>query len=194
MRYFFFLPAFFFADFFAAFFFVAMLKLLQELTKGTALVHPGPCEPGIQPPGESPERSNSSTKSASQGRDPDGKGHAAAGFNAVLGAGDGTVGAGACTAGAAGAATNFTAFLAGCFAFAFATARLAFPRPAAGFALRAAPAFLAVCATRRTLPRAADFFITRFGFARFTPRFGLARAAAFFFLPAFVAMSMLPSV
>jgi len=194
VSYFFFLPAFFFAVFFAAFFFVAMLVLLQELTKVTAPLHPSPCEPGIQPTGESPEQSNSSTKSASQGREPDGKGHAAAGFRAVLGAGDGTVGAGGCTAGAAGAATNFTAFLAGCFGFAFATARLAFLRTVAGFALRAAPALLAFFATRRTLPRAADFFTTRFGFARFTPRFGLARAAAFFFLPAFVAMSMLPSV
>jgi hypothetical protein len=194
MRYFFFLPAFFFAVFLAAFFFVAMLRLLQELTKVTALQHPGPCEPGIQPSGEPPVRSNSSTTSASQGREPDGKGHAAAGFKAVLGAGDGTVGAGACTAGGAVAATNFTAFLAGCLGFAFATVRLTFPRLAAGFALRAAPAFFAFFATRRTLPRAADFFTTRFGFARFTPRFGLARAAAFFFLPAFVAMSILPSV
>ena len=40
MRYFFFLPAFFFAVFLAAFFFVAMLRLLQELTKGTALQRP----------------------------------------------------------------------------------------------------------------------------------------------------------
>jgi hypothetical protein len=93
-----------------------------------------------------------------------------------------------------GAATNLTAFRAGCFAFALETARLAFPRPEAGFALRAAPAFIAFFATRRTLPRATAFLTTRFGFARFTPRFGLARAAAFFFLPAFVAMSMLPSV
>jgi hypothetical protein len=34
------LPAFFFAVFLAAFFFVAMLRLLQELTKGTALQRP----------------------------------------------------------------------------------------------------------------------------------------------------------
>jgi hypothetical protein len=194
VRYFFFLPAFFFAVFLAAFFFVAMLRLLQELTKGTALQHRGPCEPGIQPPGEPPEQSNSSTTSAVQGREPDGNGHAAAGFRAVRGAGDGTVGAGACTAGATGAATNLTAFLAGCFGFAFGTARFTFARLAIGFALRAAPAFFAFFATRRTLPRAADFFTARFTFARFTPRFGLARAAAFFFLPAFVAMSMLPSV
>lgn len=196
MRYFFFLPAFFFAVFLAAFFFVAMLRLLQELTKGTALQRSGPClRAGYPTTGRTAQAVEFFDDiSAYQGRDPDGKGHAAAGLRAVLGAGDGTVGAGACTAGAAAAATNFTAFLAGCFGFALATVRLTFPRPAAGFALRATPAFFAFFAARRTLPRAADFFTTRFDFARFTPRFGLARAAAFFFLPAFVAMSMLPSV
>ena len=171
-----------------------MLRLLQELTKGTALQHPGPCEPDIQPPGEPPVRSNLWTASASQGREPEGKGQAAAGFRAVLGAGDGTVGAGAGTPGVAAAATNFTAFLAGCFGFAFATLRFTCPRLAAGFALRDALAFFTFFAAPRTLPRAADFFTARLGFARFTPRFGLARAAAFFFLPAFVAMFMLPSV
>jgi hypothetical protein len=194
VRYFFFLPAFFFAVFFAAFFFVAMLELLLELTKVTALLRPDPYGPGIQPTGGAPEQSNSSMPVASQGREPDGKGHAAAGFSAVRGAGDGTVGAGACAAGAAEGATILTAFFARCFGFAFATARLALPRPTAGFALRAAPAFRAFFAMRRTLLRAATFFTARFAFARFTPRFGLARAAAFFFLPAFVAMSMLPSV
>jgi hypothetical protein len=96
--YFFFLPPFFFAVFFAAFFFVAMLKLLLELTKDTALLPPAPIEPATQPPGGLPDRSNSSRVGPSQGREPDGNGHAAAGFSAVLGAGEGTVGAGACAA------------------------------------------------------------------------------------------------
>jgi hypothetical protein len=188
VRYFFFLAAFFLADFFAAFLFVAMLALLLGLTK-VLLLPTGPREPVIRPPGGTPGPSNSSTYAVAQGRDPDGNGHAAAGFKAVLGAGDGTVGAGACAApGVAGAATAFTAFGAAFFALTLATtARFA-------FALRAAPALRAFLATRRTLLRAATFFAARLAFARLTLRFGLARAAAFFFRPAFVAIFMPPSV
>jgi hypothetical protein len=186
--FFFFLAAFFFADFFAAFLFVAMLELLLGLTK-ELLLPTGPREPAIRPPGKAPGRSNSSTHAVAQGRDPDGNGHAAAGFNAVLGAGDGTVGAGACAApGAAGAATAFAALGAAFFALALATTtRFA-------FALRAVPALRTFLAARRTLLRAATFFTARLAFARLTLRFGLARAAAFFFRPAFVAIFMPPSV
>jgi hypothetical protein len=174
------------ADFFAAFFFVAMRVLLLELTKGAATAaRPQPAEHSTAAT-RAPGKSNSSTRDR-QGREPEGNGHAAAGFNAVRGAADGTVGAGGGAAGATGALTSFTAFLAAAFAFAFvlATAR---------FTLRAPTAFLAFFATRRIFLRATAFFAARFTFARFTPRFTFARAAAFFFLPAFVAMFMLPSV
>jgi hypothetical protein len=186
--FFFFLAAFFFAVFFAAFLFVAMLELLLGLTK-ELLLPTGPRGPIIRPPGKTPGQSNSSTRAVAQGRDPDGNGHAAAGFNAVLGAGDGTVGAGACAApGAAGAATAFAALATAFFALTLATTtRFA-------FALRAAPALRTFLAARRTLLRAATFFTARLAFARLTLRFGLARAAAFFFRPAFVAIFMPPSV
>lgn len=185
LRYFFFLPPFFFADFFAAFFFVAMLVLLLELTKGAATATR--LSRAEHPTAERTARQVEFFDARRQGREPEGKGHAAAGFSAVRGAADGTVGAGAGTAGATGAVTSFTAFFAAgfTFAFGFATTRLT---------LRAAPAFLTFLAARRTLRRETDFLTTRFAFARLAPRFGLARAAAFFFLPAFVAMFMLPSV
>lgn len=187
MRYFFFLAAFFLADFFAAFLFVAMLKLLLGLTK-VLLLHTGSSEPAARPPGGMPGRSNSSLRPGAQGRDPDGNGHAAAGFNAVLGADDGTAGAGACAAGAATGVAAFVAFGAAFFGLTLATVtRLALRLPAA-------PALRAFFATRRTFPRAADFFTARLVFARLALRFGLARAAAFFFRPAFVAMVMPPSV
>jgi hypothetical protein len=186
--FFFFLAAFFLADFFAAFLFVAMLELLLGLTK-VLLLPTGPREPVIRRPGRTPGRSNSSTQAVAQGRDPDGNGHAAAGFNAVLGAGDGTVGAGACAApGVAGAATAFAAFGAAFFGLTLATTTRF------TFALRTAPALRVFLATRRTLLRAATFFTARLAFARLTLRFGLARAAAFFFRPAFVAIFMPPSV
>ena len=192
--YFFFFPPFFFAVFFAAFFFVAMPKLLLELTIGTALPTHGPLEPVIRLPDGSPDRSNSSQARARQGRDPDGNGHAAAGLRAVRGADEGTVGAGDCTAGVVGAATTATAFAAARFGFVLATVRFALTRLTARFALRAAPAFLTVLIARRALARRTDFFTARFTLARLPPRFALARAADFFFLPAFVAMSILPSV
>jgi hypothetical protein len=182
------LPPFFFAVFFAAFFFVAMLKLLLELTKGTALLPPDRTDPVTRPPGGLPNQSNSSNVWPSQGRDPDGNGHAAAGLRAVLGAGEGTVGAGACTAGAAGAATVLTALVTARFAFptarfAFATARLAFTRFTARFTLDTA---------RLTFARLTARLTTRLAFL--APCFALPRAADFFFLPAFVAISILPSV